>query len=758
MKIDKNRLGKVIAVYASGSFVVLQVVDLFQERLELPAWLFPAALILLIIGLPIVVATALVQDNDFKSQLVEKHFTWSKAIGGGAVAFLVLLVAAVMYARDRFGGNEELDANLVAVFPFRVSGAESSLHYLAEGMVDLLAAKLSGDAGPRAADARTALAAWRRIDATDPEPEQLVRAARSIGARRLIIGEIVGDANQLTINASVTDTRSGRRVQHFVSGRADELPARIDELAAVLLSLDAGEPRDRLASLTSTALPAVRAYLLAEDQYRRAHYGEAVKHYLTALEADSTFALAALGIVATAPWNPPMPVGSLGKARRIAWMNRSKLSELDQLKLTAYIGDKYPMPTAQVPMCSVWDRIIQRAPDRAEAWHQKADCVYHFWKFMGLDRTKAHADARRWFERSLALDSTFLPNIQHLVPLAAARGDAPEARRLAKVFLAQDSTSSVAHMIKWFTHYVDGRGPELYRLDSIYLATSNWALEYAEDYAFADSLLTLTLLEVRKRSTRGDLPQGTIASDVLRGRIEAARAHADTLDANGGHGGAISAVIHSLYADWDSADAVRRLARLEKFAASPAPKGEEPAAVWHHAHCALEQSRLWNGDASRTDKTIAQLTAGKDPPDFVTGQRYANRAMCAQMLNAIRATVERRPDAKQLAFSLDTLNASFPRYGVNSQYLRLVVARLLELNGEIAAARAAVSRAPVDIPVLPGLGAEWLHRARLSAKLGDRQAAIQDYRKYLAFRARPDGAGIKQTEQARRELRALLTD
>jgi tetratricopeptide (TPR) repeat protein len=758
MKIDKQRLGKVVAVYASASFVVLQVVDLFQDRLALPDWLFLAALVLLIVGLPIIIATALVQDNEFKSQLVERHFTWSKAIGGGVVALIALVVVAALFARDRFGGDEKLDANLVAVFPFRVSGAEPSLHYLADGMVDLLAAKLSGDAGPRAADARTALAAWRRIDAADPEPEQLIRAARSIGARRLMVGEIVGNANQLTISGSVTDTRTGRRVQHLVSGRADELPTKVDELAAVLLSLDAGEPRDRLASLTSTALPAVRAYLLGEDQYRRAHYGEAVKHYRTALEADSTFALPALGIVAAATWNASMPVGTLAKARRIAWINRSKLSELDQLKLVAYMGDRYPMPTAEVPLCLGWDKIIQRAPDRAEAWHNKADCVYHHWKFMGLERTKAHDDARKWFEKSLALDSSFLPNIQHLVPLAAARGDAQEVRRLADTFLGQDSTSQVARLMKWFVHYTNGNKEEVYRLDSTYLAQSSWVLEYADDHALADSVLTLTLLEIRKRSATGNLPAGTIGADVLRGRLALAIAHADTLDAKGGHSGALSALGHRMYADWDSADAVRRKVQLEKFTAAPVPNQEGPAGQWHFAHCLLEQSRLWNGDASRTDQIIALMTAQKNPPDFATGMRYANRAMCAQMLKAIRATVQKRPEAKQLAFSLDSLNAGFPQYGAHSNYLRLVVARLLELNGEIAAARTAVSRAPTDMPLLQGVGAELLHRARLSAKLGDRQAAIHDYRKYLAFRSRPDAAGLRQTQQARRELQALLTE
>src|SRR5688500_6158701 len=130
MQILNARLGKVLAVYGSASFVVIQVIDIFQQRMQLPEWLFGAAVVLLLIGLPIVITTSVVQNNELKSCLVEKVCTCRRAIGGGVSAFIVLLTGTAFYARDRFGGNTDLDANLVAVFPFRVSGAVPSLHYL----------------------------------------------------------------------------------------------------------------------------------------------------------------------------------------------------------------------------------------------------------------------------------------------------------------------------------------------------------------------------------------------------------------------------------------------------------------------------------------------------------------------------------------------------------------------------------------------------------------------------------------------------
>ncbi len=51
-----------LVVYAGASFVVVEVVDIFTQQLGLPDWVFPGAVVLLLIGLPIILTTALVQS------------------------------------------------------------------------------------------------------------------------------------------------------------------------------------------------------------------------------------------------------------------------------------------------------------------------------------------------------------------------------------------------------------------------------------------------------------------------------------------------------------------------------------------------------------------------------------------------------------------------------------------------------------------------------------------------------------------------
>jgi eukaryotic-like serine/threonine-protein kinase len=62
-RVRRARLFQVLVLYLSASFVVLQAVGLFTDKLGLPDWFFPGALVLLLIGLPIILATALLQSG-----------------------------------------------------------------------------------------------------------------------------------------------------------------------------------------------------------------------------------------------------------------------------------------------------------------------------------------------------------------------------------------------------------------------------------------------------------------------------------------------------------------------------------------------------------------------------------------------------------------------------------------------------------------------------------------------------------------------
>ena len=57
-EVHRRSLWQVLAIYVVGSWIVLQVIDVLAQNMSLPPWTFPFAIVLLLIGLPIVLGTA----------------------------------------------------------------------------------------------------------------------------------------------------------------------------------------------------------------------------------------------------------------------------------------------------------------------------------------------------------------------------------------------------------------------------------------------------------------------------------------------------------------------------------------------------------------------------------------------------------------------------------------------------------------------------------------------------------------------------
>ncbi|NIU79359.1 MAG: hypothetical protein GWN71_39190, partial [Gammaproteobacteria bacterium] len=62
-RIRSGQFVQVLLVYLGASWVLLQVVNELSEALALPDWVSPVAVILLLVGLLIIVATAWVQSH-----------------------------------------------------------------------------------------------------------------------------------------------------------------------------------------------------------------------------------------------------------------------------------------------------------------------------------------------------------------------------------------------------------------------------------------------------------------------------------------------------------------------------------------------------------------------------------------------------------------------------------------------------------------------------------------------------------------------
>lgn len=336
-RLKRARMVQVLLVYLGASWVVLQIADTLTEALSLPEWVLPVCVLLLLVGLIIILATAWVQSlpsttakeeagelptdweiapKDVVTSLKSgrlPHLTWGRAVLGGVVALSLLFGGTGLYVGFTGGpgrlGPQEAGADEaaagIAVVPFAITGGED-LDLWREGMVDLT--------------------------------RELMRE---------------------TGQGSVADVRLG--------------------------------------ALTTTSLPALRAYLEGEAAFRNADFAAAITSYEQAVELDSLFALAWMRLASAYGWLDNINSEAGGRAGE-----RS--------------GDADFFPTLR--------EAVQLYPDDPDLWNELGEYIYH----VGLDVGMAAPEqAFEAFERAIELDPSFGPYHVHPLEFTIAQGDRADA-------------------------------------------------------------------------------------------------------------------------------------------------------------------------------------------------------------------------------------------------------------------------------------------------------------------------------------------
>lgn len=780
-ELKRRRVFRVAGVYAVVAWIVIEAADVLVPGLALPEWIVTAVIIMALLGFPVAVVLAwafeLTPEGMQRAPTAVPAGTPTAAASATrssfrlqrgpwfVLGFLVALTGAWMMMS---GGEPEplveLDDDVVVVLPFRTAGADPQLSYLREGMIDLFAATLTGEMGPRAMDSRTVLAAWRgRSESEDADLTQsdALALTAGLGAGRLLLGEAVGTPSRVTLSASILDARTGAvAARARVEGSVDSLPALVDRLAATLVSLGAGESQQRATALADVPLSALRHYLDAQSAYRRGRYGDAVQGFQQALQVDSTFALAALGLASAAGWsaNDLFPEGL-----RLAHAAGSRLSPQDRAYLDALAGPDFPDESSADIQLEAAERAVRIAPDRPEAWYILGDQFFHWGRALGLpDPEERAAEA---FRRALAFDSTFTPPLQHLVELAAGMGDTATVRRLGVPYLARDTAGETSDYLGWRvamalndTTALRAAIDQLETRSRLGLLWINGAIQNEalapQDAARARQALFDRATEDRRTTWANisvfqiDLNRGR-PGDALR-HLEGAMAAAPAGALDGAAAWTdILTVFGAQYAGMDSTAAVAAVGRLAERAASPATDGPHGAIA-----CTVGQWAAWRGDLEGGRRALEWLAAAADDEPAVVG-------WCRALLEAIDATAGEMPDAAQRVRRLDALTRTAPPLGGYGEVVNpnLAVARLLEAVGDREAALTAVRRGWRR--GLPPNGFRAVHlreEGRLAAATGDTAGAIRAYRDYLTLRPDPEPSVRPEVERVRRELARLVNE
>jgi tetratricopeptide (TPR) repeat protein len=771
--LRRRRVFRALAIYAGAAFVVLQGADLVLRPLGISDKWYRALVIIALAGVPVAAIVSWLFDitpdgiRRTRSADTVAHPA-SRAWTAAAVLLLAVLAFGGWRAFRRFGPHEAIDANVVAVLPFRVSGAEKSLGYLREGVVDLLATKLTGAGGPRAADPRRVLSEVReRGSAADELPEEDARSvARALGAGQVVLGSVVGNPQRVVLSATLYETMRRRTLaQATVTGPADNIAALVDILAAKLLSLSAGEGENRLEELTTRSLPALQHYLAGRQVYRSGNYTEATKQFSAALQLDSTFALAALEVLHSIGWTgSAQSYPALNAlARRRAWAERDKLSERDRWDLISLVGPRYPEPSGPKDVMAAREKLVTLSPDDAEAWYAYGDIYLHSGR--SVEFADWETRALKAFQRAIELDSSFAGPYDHLVPLAARARDRGNLRRWSDAYLRRYPTGETADYIRW---NVAAALNDTVTLDQIHrnidalppTSTILWIVAVARQ----DGLdIPGAVLAVRSRVKRADTDEerrfalGEARGFALdRGRPEEAASYASRLRT------VLSPeevdqrdVLAALYWDGDRGAGQRAAAALEHAVAQPSDSAHRATGVF--SRCVLEQWRIANGNVANVRPTVAALT--NLPRDANATTRVRAR-VCAATLDLMDATRRKAPDAVVKAARLDSMTQALT---IGSDMRCLALLNLVRAHRDIGNLRAALTVSRRRNYFAPVEGSQCIaplvrEQAALAAQLGERDEAIRAYQHYLALRFDPEPQLAGEVAQARAALARLLPD
>jgi hypothetical protein len=461
-RIRSAHIVRVWLVYAGVSWGVIESLDILTSHFNLPDWFFPAGLVLLLLGLPIVTITALLQarrlersgtagaieaaagDESGFWDAARGWFTWRRALLAGVVAFLALASVGLAVVLVRHP-TRDLKQDVIAVMPFHAVGPGFELW--SEGLVDLLSTALDGTDAFRSADPRAVLIRWKKVVGAAGDlgtREQAAEVAGRLRAGRMILGSLIPlGPGEVRLVADLYDVRQlTKDVSVALDGRETEMAGLVDRLTIELLKSIWEEgplPDVRVSAITTTSVPALRAYLQGEQAFRRSRLSAATEAFRRAVELDSTFALAAHGLSLSTGWSNLEEEHAA--AVDLAARHSAGLPTRDSLLITGYKLIERDGGLDAVPL---YERLTQRYPDDFEAWYGLGEAIFHQGHEVGYHLDRA-IDA---LERAYAIDSTMAPTLFHGIQSAYILDDTARARRWSTLYLTLDSTSTFAQALR----------------------------------------------------------------------------------------------------------------------------------------------------------------------------------------------------------------------------------------------------------------------------------------------------------------------
>jgi eukaryotic-like serine/threonine-protein kinase len=376
----RGALRRALAIYAAAFVIVALLARVATAEIGLPDWLFPAALAVMSIGLPIILFTGYVQRTVQRTFTrtptltpggtpvppstmatialkASPHVTWRRTMAGGLVALgsLVMLTAAYMVLRafgigpagSLLGAGKLRARDRLVVTDFRVSAADTSIAAVASEAVrtDLGESDVVSIVPP--GEVASSLRLMQRPPGSRIDVALGRDVATRVGASGLVDGDITPLGGGYVVTLRVVGADSGGVLASFPATAdaprdllptLDQLTRRLrGKIGESLKSVHADPP---LEQVTTASLPALRKYaegVRANDI--EGNYDRSIQVLREAVALDTMFAMGyrKLGV---ALFNARLPRESIDSALAKAYQYRDRLTERERdLAMASYFDN-----------------------------------------------------------------------------------------------------------------------------------------------------------------------------------------------------------------------------------------------------------------------------------------------------------------------------------------------------------------------------------------------------------------------------------
>jgi TolB-like protein len=324
-EIHRRSLWQVLGIYLVGAWVAFQGIEALADGLAMPEWVPGFAVVVMILGLPIVLATAFVQEGVGAGEAPAEApvaseaeaaatpadagglhlvLTWRNVLLGGVVVVLVAGIAAASWLLlDGEISRSPETIRSIAVLPLENLTGDPGQEYFVAGIHEELISSLARiGAGLRVISRTSAVQVVR-------EGKTIPQIAAQLGVDGVIEGSAMREGNQVRVIVQLIDARTDDHLwaesydREFSSALA--LTREISRSVAGQIRLVLSPEREQVLSDTQPVDPrALDLYLSGLQHLNRLTLPDgrrAIELFETSIAADPSFARAYEGL-ARAYW------------------------------------------------------------------------------------------------------------------------------------------------------------------------------------------------------------------------------------------------------------------------------------------------------------------------------------------------------------------------------------------------------------------------------------------------------------------------